>query len=192
MLIDLLISKVRVKVLELFLGNPDQSYHVRDIVRRVEEEINAVRRELARMEKIGFLASEWRANRRFYSVKKDFIFYWELLSIINKQSGLGGQIIKNRGKLGKIKYAMLSGSFVRGKPFSQNEVDLFIVGTIILPELGSLVREEETRRDREINFTPMTEEEFSFRKNRRDPFIMGILSKPRVMLIGDEEEMVKF
>lgn len=192
MLIDLLISKVRVKVLELFLGNPDQSYHVRDIVRRVEEEINAVRRELARMEKIGFLASEWRANRRFYSVKKDFLLYWELLSIVNKESGLGGQIIKNRGKLGKIKYAMLSGSFVRGKPFSQNEVDLFIVGTIILPELGSLVREEETRRDREINFTPMTEEEFSFRKNRRDPFIMGILSKPRVMLIGDEEEMVKF
>ncbi len=191
MLIDLLISKVRVKVLELFLGNPDQSYHVRDIVRRVEEEINAVRRELARMEKIGFLASEWRANRRFYSVKKDFILYWELLSIVNKEAGLGGQIIKNRGKLGKIKYAMLSGSFVRGRPYSQNDVDIFIVGTIVLPELSLLVREEETRRDREINFTPMTEEEFSFRKNRRDPFIMGILSKPRVMLIGDEEEMVK-
>lgn len=192
MLIDLLISKVRVKVLELFLGNPNQAYHVRDIVRRVEEEINAVRRELARLEKIGFFASEWRANRRFYSVKKDFILYWELLSIVNKEAGLGGQIIKNRGRLGKIKYAMLSGSFVRGKPYSQNDVDIFIVGTIILPELSILVREEETRRDREINFTPMTEEEFSFRKNRRDPFIMGILSKPRVMLIGDEEEMIKF
>ncbi len=191
MLIDLLISKVRVKILELFLGLPDQSYHVRDIVRRVEEEINAVRRELARLEKVGFLASEWRANRRFYSVKKDFIFYPEFLSIVNKEVGLGGQLIKNKGKLGKIKYAMLSGSFVRGKPYSQNDVDLFIVGTIILPELGTLVREEEARRSREINFTPMTEEEFNFRKSRRDPFVLGILSKPRVMLIGDEEEMVK-
>jgi len=191
MLIDLLISKVRVKILELFLGNPEESYHVRDIVRRVDEEINAVRRELARLEKINLLASEWRANRRFYSVKKDFIFYPELLSVINKSIGLGGALIKNKAKLGKIKYAMLSGAFVRAKPYNQNEVDLFIVGTIVMPELNVHIKEEETRRNREINFTPMTEEEFNFRKSRRDPFIMGVLSKPRVMLVGDEEEMVK-
>ena len=191
MLIDLLISKVRVKVLELFLGDPEKTYHVRDIVRRVSEEINAVRRELARLEKVGLLASEWRANRRYYFVKKDFIFYSELLSVINKGVGLGGAILKNRAKLGKIKYAMLSGAFVRGKPYNQNDVDVFIVGTIVLPELGALVREEETRRSREINFTPMTEEEFNFRKSRRDPFVIGILAKPRVMLLGDEEEMVK-
>ena len=166
MLIDLLISKVRVKVLELFLGNPGEIYHVREIVRRVDEEINAV-------------------------IRRDFVFFPELLAMINKSTGLGGQILANRAKLGKIKYAILSGSFIRGKPYTQNEVDLFIVGTIILPELGSLVKEEEARRNREINFTPMTEEEFAFRKNRRDPFVMGILSKPRVMLLGDEEEMVK-
>jgi len=190
-LIDILISKVRVKVIELFLGIPGKSYHVRDIVRRVEEEINAVRRELARLEKTGMLLSEWRANRRYYSVKGDYIFYTELLSIVNKSVGLGGAIIANRAKLGKIKYAMLSSSFVKGKPYAQNEVDLFVVGTIVLPELGAIIREEEARREREVNFTPMTEEEFAFRKNRRDPFIISILSKPRVMLIGDEEEMVK-
>ncbi len=191
MLIDILISKVRVKILELFLGNPGQSYHVRDIVRRVDEEINAVRRELARLEKTGFLASEWRANRRYYTVKHDFIFYSEFLSMVNKSIGLGGTIIKNKAKLGKISYAMLSGSFVRGKPYAQNEVDLFVVGTIVLPELSQIIKEEEARRNREINFTPMTDEEFNFRKNRRDPFVLSILSKPRVMLIGDEEEMVK-
>lgn len=191
MLIDLLISKVRVKILELFLGSPDQNYHVREIVRRVSEEINAVRRELARLEKTGLLASEWRANRRHYSTKKDFIFYFELLSMINKSVGLGGAILKNRAKLGKIRYAMLSGAFVRGRPYTPNDVDLFIVGSIVLPELGAIVREEEARRNREINFTPMSDEEFSFRKNRRDPFVMSILAKPRVMLIGDEEEMVR-
>lgn len=191
MLTDLLISKVRVKILELFLSDPNQLYHVRGIVRRVGEEINAVRRELARLEKAGLLASEWRANRRYYSLRRDYIYFPELLSMVNKNTGLGGAILNNRGKLGKIKYAMLSGSYVRGKPYAQNDVDLFIVGTIVLPELGSIVREEEAKRNREINFTPMTEEEFIFRKNRRDPFVMSILSKPRVMLIGDEEEMVK-
>ena len=163
MLIDLLISKVRVKILELFLSSPGEIYHVRDIVRRVDEEINAVRRELARLEKTGLLASEWRANRRFYSVKKDFIFYSELLSIINKTVGMGGNIIKNKAKLGKVKYAMLSGSFVRGKPYTTTDVDLLVVGSIVLPELSVIVREEEARRNREVNFTPMTEEEFAFR-----------------------------
>ena len=190
MLIDILISKVRVKIFELFLGNPGQSYHVRDIVRRVDEEINAVRRELARLEKTGFLASEWRANRRYYTAKKDYMFFIEFLSMVNKSIGIGGAIIKNKAKLGKINYAMLSGSFVRGKPYTQNEVDLFVVGTIVLPELSAIIKEEEARRNREINFTPMTEEEFNFRKSRRDPFVLGILSKPRVMLLGDEEEMV--
>lgn len=191
MLIDILISKVRVKILELFLGNPGQSYHVRDIVRRVDEEINAVRRELARLEKTGFVSSEWRANRRYYSAKTDYVFFQEFLSMVNKGVGLGGAIIKNKAKLGKINYAMLSNSFVSGKPYTPNEVDLFVVGTIVLPELGAIIREEEARRSREINFTPMTEEEFNFRKNRRDPFVLSIITKPKVMLVGDEEEMVK-
>ena len=191
MLIDILISKVRVKILELFLGNPGASFHVREIVRRVQEEINAVRRELARLEKTGLLTSEWRANRRFYSVRRDFIFFPEFLAMVNKSVGLGGAILANKAKLGKIKYAMLSSSFIKGKPYAQNEVDLFVVGTIVLPELGSIIREEEARRNREINFTPMTEEEFNFRKNRRDPFVLSILVKPKVMLIGEEEEMIK-
>ncbi|KKR47740.1 MAG: Transcriptional regulator [Candidatus Curtissbacteria bacterium GW2011_GWA1_40_16] len=191
MLVDILISKVRVKIFELFLGIPNQSYHVREIVRRVGEEINAVRRELSRLEKTGFLGSEWRANRRYYSVKHDFTFLPEFLSIVNKSIGIGGAIIQNRAKLGKIKFAMLSGSFTKGQPYSPNDIDLFIVGTIVLPELSALIKEEEARRNRELNFTPMTEEEFNFRKNRRDPFVMNILSKPRIMLIGDEEELVK-
>ncbi len=191
MLIDILISKVRVKILELFLGLPGQSYHVRDIVRRIGEEINAVRRELARLEKTGFLSSEWRANRRYYAVRRDFIFLADFLSMVNKSIGLGGNIIKSRAKLGKISFAMLSGSFVKGKPYNQNDIDIFVVGTIVLPELSAIIKEEEARRSREINFTPMTDEEFNFRKSRRDPFVLNILSKPRVMLIGDEEELVK-
>ncbi len=191
MLQDLLISKVRVKILVLFFGNPSQIFHVREIVRRTSEEINAVRRELAHLEKGGLLSSEWRANRRCYMLRKDYALYPELSAIVNKTSGLGGEIIKNKAKLGRIKYAILSRSFTVGKPYDPNKVDILIVGNVVLPELGALVRDEEARREREINFTPMTEEEFTFRKNRSDPFIFSILHEPRVMLIGDEEEMIK-
>ncbi len=188
---DLIISRVRVKMLSLFLSNPSMIYHVREIVRQVGEEINAVRRELAHLEKAGLLSKEQRANRLFYRMRREYPLYFELMELIGKTTGLGWDIVKNRAKLGKIKYAMLSGRFLRGLPHKGgNDVDLLIVGSVVLPELATLVKTEEVKKERELNYTVMTEEEFAFRKRRRDPFIFDILSTSRVMLIGDEEELV--
>src|ERR1051325_6423126 len=112
---ELFVSKVRVKILQLFLTSTDPLFHVREIVRRVDEEINAVRRELARMEKFGMVASEWRANRRLYKFKKDYVFFTELLAMVAKSTGLGGNIIKNKSKLGKLKFAFVATRFIKGE-----------------------------------------------------------------------------
>lgn len=190
MLNDLFISKVRVKMLQLFMLNPQECFHVREIVRQVDEEINAVRRELLRMEKGGMVRSEWRANRRYYEFRKDYLFYPDLLSMMNKVGGLGGEIIKNKAKLGKVKFAFVSGGFVRGKKPGPKDVELLLVGTVVLPELGALVKEEEAKREREINYTVMAEDEYKYRVTRRDPFILDVLERPRVMLIGEEEALL--
>ncbi|HLD25055.1 MAG TPA: hypothetical protein VJB96_04020 [Patescibacteria group bacterium] len=188
---DLIISRVRVKMLALFLSHPGTIYHVREIVRQVGEEINAVRRELAHLEKGGMLSKEQRANRLFYRFRREYPLYFELMELIGKTSGLGWDIVKNKARLGKIKFAMLSGRFLRGLPHKGgNDVDLLIVGSVVLPELSALVKAEEVRRESELNYTVMTEEEFEFRKRRRDPFVLDILSGSRVMLVGDEEELV--
>lgn len=164
--------------------------HVRECVRRTGDEINAVRRELQFLEKKGIVQKEQRANRLYYSLSKDYIFYFDLLALGAKILGLGEEILKNRAKLGKIKYAMFSGRFVRKIKKSADDVDLIIVGTIVLPELAVLIRNEEARLQTEINYTAMSEDEFKFRKKRNDPFISGILAGSRVMLIGDEEAML--
>lgn len=190
MLEDLIISRVRVKLLELFLANPGKIFHVRGMVRRTDEEINAVRRELAHLEKAGMLTKEPRANRLYYAFRRDYPLYFELLEFIAKTTGLGQELLKNKAKLGKIKFAMLSGGFVRGLPSTAEKIDLLLVGSVVLPELSQIVKNEEARRDKEINYTVMTEDEFEFRKKRRDPFILAILSGSRVMIIGDEEELV--
>jgi hypothetical protein len=187
---DLITSKTRVKLLNVFLTQPQEMYHVRECVRRTNEEINAVRRELLLLEKKGVLQREPRANRVYYSLSKDYPFYFDLLKISAKTIGLGASILENRAKLGKIKFAMFSGKFIRRIKESAEDVDLIIVGTIVLPELAILVRNEETRLGTEINYTAMTEEEFRFRKQRNDPFLVGILYGSRVMLIGDEEAML--
>lgn len=190
MFADLVTSKTRVKLLNMFLTQPSEMYHVRECVRRVAEEINAVRRELILLEKKGVLKREQRANRVYYSLSRDYPFYFDLLKIGAKTIGLGKAILDNRAKLGKIKYAMFAGRYVRRIKNSPEEVDLIIVGTIVLPELAILVRTEETRLGTEINYTAMTEEEFKFRKQRNDPFLAGILTGSRVMLVGDEEAML--
>lgn len=190
MLKDFITSRVRVEILTLLLGNPGKMFHVRDIVRQINEEINAVRRELSHMEKNGMVAKEPRANRLFYTFRKSYPLYFELLELVAKTTGLGGEILKNKAKLGKIKFVMFSGKFIRHVPPLAGGVDILIVGTVVLPELAQMIRTEESRRGREINYTVMTEEEFIFRKRRHDPFIFVIISSSRLMIVGDEEELV--
>lgn len=192
MLEELFVSRVRVKILQLFLSSPQESlFHVREIVRRVSEEINAVRRELARMEKYGMAQSEWRANRRLYRFRKDYVYYRELFSLVAKTTGLGGNFLKHRTKLGKVKFAFLSTRFVKYIPSSSEDVDLLVVGNIVLPELQAIIADEQAKRESEINYSFMDEAEFRFRVKRRDPFILRVLIQPKVMLVGDEDELLE-
>lgn len=188
---DIITSKVRIEILELFFSDVKELYHVRGIVREIKEEINAVRRELEKMEKAGILKKEPRGNRVYYYLRSDHPFFGDLISVVAKTKGLGASLIENRSKIGKPSMIMFSGKFIRGKDRKNDEeVDILIVGEIVLPELAALIRTEESKRNREINYTVMSREEFDFRKKRRDPFIQGILAGNRVMIIGDEEDLV--
>ncbi len=188
---DIITSKVRIKILELFFSNTKELYHVRGIVREIGEEINAVRRELTKLEKDGLLRKEPRGNRVYYFVRPEHEFFGDLISMVAKTMGLGRQLIENRSKIGKVSFIMFSGKFVRLKDRKRDEdVDILVVGDIVLPELASLIRVEESKRSRVINYTVMGRDEFDFRKKRRDPFLLGILSGSRVMIIGDEEDLV--
>lgn len=191
MLQDIIVSKVRVKLLQLFYSNSTELYHVRELVRRTEEEINAVRRELANLFNAGLLKSEARGNRLYYWLNENYPIYNELLSIVAKETGLGGQIIKNRNRIGRINFCVFLGKFVRRAERKEDEVDILIVGEVVMAEMAALVKAEEEKRGREINYTVMTNEEFVFRKKRRDPFLLGILSHGKVMILGDEEELLK-
>lgn len=190
MLKDLVISKVRVKLLEIFFASPSEIYHVRDLVRRTGEEINAVRRELAHMENAGMVKKEPRGNRLYYWFNKNYLFYPELAQMVAKTTGLGAEIIKNRNKIGKLNFVMFSGRYVERRETKQNEIDILVVGEVVLPELAALIRAEEARAKREINYTVMTPEEFQFRKRRKDPFLLEILAGTRIMIVGSEEDLI--
>ena len=86
MLRDLMVSKVRVKLLQTFLSQPKEMFYVRQLVRATNEEINAVRRELLRMEKAGMVQKEARGNRLYYWFNKEYPLFGDLLSLVAKKT----------------------------------------------------------------------------------------------------------
>lgn len=188
---DLMISRVRVKMLELFLTHQKELYYVREISRQIKEEINAVRRELERLTMTGLLKSEQRGNRLYYYLNQKYIFFQELERMIAKTTGLGKKLRKLQHKLGTVEFVMFSSRFVQGLPPAQGQLDILLVGEIVLQDLSDLIKEDERLRGREINYTVFSKDEFEFRKQRRDPFIMDVLFASRVMVIGSEDEFVE-
>ncbi len=188
---DFMISRVRVRILELFFNQPNEMFFVREITRHTHEEINAVRRELERMLACGLLRSEERGNRLYYFLNKNYLYFPELLRMVVKSTGLGQKLFKLRKKLGNVKFIMFSGKFVHTDLSHRSEVDVLVVGDIVLAELEAIMKEEEQRLGRDISYTVLGEEEFEFRKQRRDPFLMEVLYGTRIMIVGTEEELVE-
>lgn len=50
-------SNARVKILKLFLINPDNKYYIRQLARQLKLQVNSVRRELENLEELGVLIS---------------------------------------------------------------------------------------------------------------------------------------
>ena len=80
---------------------------------------------------------------------------------------------------------------MKGETAETEVVDLLIVGQVVLPELQVLIADEQAKRETEINYSYMDEAEFQFRVKRRDPFILRVLVQPKIMLIGDENQLFR-
>ncbi len=79
-------SKTRVKLLELFFSNPNRSFYVREITRKVDEQINSVRRELSNLLSVGLIVSDSSNNRLYYEVNQDYEFYTPLQQIFAQKT----------------------------------------------------------------------------------------------------------
>jgi hypothetical protein len=191
MLQHIIPSKARRKILELFFQNPMGSFYLRKIVRDIDEEVNAVKRELDILSEEKVLFKEKRLNKIFYTINKNYLFYDEFLRIFCKTGSLTQSILANSSKIGKIKFVALSTKFAKQIPIKEDEIYLLFVGVIVIPEVVDIVSQAEKGFGREINYTVMNEEEFNFRKKNNDPFIWRFLKQPKIMIVGNEDELLK-
>src|ERR1700716_3670526 len=83
-------SKTRVKLLQLFYSNPNRSFYVREITRKIDEQINSVRRELANLLSIGIISSDSTNHRLYYEVNQTYEYYAPLKTIFGGAASADG------------------------------------------------------------------------------------------------------
>lgn len=183
-------SKTRVKLLSLFLKNPDKSFFVRELTRKLDLQINSIRRELTNLNKIGIIKvdknvqndSDGGKVKKYYTVNKDFVLYSELKVLFVKSQLLIRQGFLNKlAKLGEIDFLILAGVFVGEK--NPNKTDILIVGNIKKQELSKLIQKFESDFGHEINYTTMSKDEFQYRKDVTDKFLYDILDGKNIVAI---------
>lgn len=186
----LFISKVRIKALKYFLFNPEASIHLRGAVREFNEEINAVRRELTRLEEMNFITAESKGNRKYFTANKNHSLFPELLGLFHKSYGLGGMIMEAKNKLGDIEFAFLTAAYTKNHHHGSHVVDLVIIGKIDMHNVENIIQKEQSIHDREIHYTVFSSSEFQMRKRRKDQFINDLIVQDLVMLIGTREDLI--
>jgi len=87
-------STARVRVLGLFLLNPEARYYQREIERQSGQPIRAVQREVERLEEAGLLVRIPEGHRVFYCLNRDHPLLAELTALFRKASGIAGEEVR--------------------------------------------------------------------------------------------------
>ena len=182
-------SRTRVKVITLFTSGISRTYYVREIARAVNERLNAVRRELDILRKIGMLTFYNSKRRKYYVLNREFILVSELASIMQKAGpGIEDLLFKDIVKTGNILYACVSGFFTGA---TTSPTDLLIIGNVDEYRLEELVRRIEKQVGREITYTPITENEYRYRRNFNDLFLRQIFSNSYKEIVNKLDAQIR-
>lgn len=189
-------SKTRVKLLHLFLNNPDRAFYVREITRKIDEQINSVRRELANMLNVGIIKSDSSNNRLYYEINQDYPHYKPLKEIFgdgklqsDAASAIEGNDWTKRLKpLGDVRVAIFSGKLVRG---SGSEVDVLIAGNINKTQAKKFIKDLEEDEGKSLNYSLMSYEDFYYRLSIKDRFVATLIAGKHTVLIDTEKILIK-
>jgi hypothetical protein len=183
-------SKTRVKLLQLFYSNPNRSFYVREITRKIDEQINSVRRELSNLLSIGIISSETTNNRLYYEVNQQYEYYTPLAAIFGggvmaaPTAPAANNQVTDIKSLGNVRLALYTGQFTRD---DTSGTDLLIVGDVNQTKLSKFISELETQEGKDIRYTVMPPQEFKYRQQVNDRFLTLVLGAKKQVLIDKDK-----
>lgn len=193
-------SKTRVKLLQLFYSNPNRSFYVREITRKIDEQINSVRRELANLLNVGIIISDNTNNRLYYEVSQSYEFYEPFRAIFGQ--GNVGVSAKTAAKskstnssatpvaatpeaeklkaLGNLELVVYTGQFTRDEA---SGADVLFVGDVNQNAVAKYIAELEKQEGKELRYVVMTPTEFGYRRQIKDRFITTLLDAKKQVVV---------
>ena len=186
-------SKTRAKLLNLFFGNSDKSFYVREITRVIGEQINSVRRELLNLESIGVVKNETFDNKVYYSANMKHPYSHALVEIFSKKVEISkDKDVKESGweeyikPVRKYLVAMMLTNRIPG----QDGIDLMIIGNDKTKKLTHWAEMVEKKLGKPINYVIFSVEDFLYRKSVRDKFILEVLDMD-ISELFDPDKIIK-
>ena len=186
MLEQLLGSELRARVIGWLFTHPDERFYVRQLAALLDKDSTNLSRELARLESLGILLSERDGRQKYYRTNPGSSVFVELKGLATKTAGVVDvlrQAVEGFGN--QIDAAFVFGSFARQDETAASDIDLVIIGDTDPVSLhGALAQAEEVLR-RAINYTLVSREEYTGRREEETGFLAGILKGPKLMVRGE-------
>lgn len=177
-------SKAEVKTIRLFLSNTEEKYLLAEIAEKTKTDTATLRKELTNLEKAGFLLATKKNQKSYYNLNVRFVFLDELKRLFFKANPSSSEKIKCRiEKVGQIKLVLISGALINS---DKGRVDILIVGEVInKAKLLEFLSELESEVGRGLRYVYMNNDEYKYRKNMFDKFIIDIIESPHKVLINN-------
>lgn len=202
-------SKTRTKLLALFMSNPNRSFYVREITRKIEEQINSVRRELANMLSLGIITSDSSNNKLYYEVDQSYEHYSALRELFTGVKSTKQDKVKSTkkstskksvpdqpateeqtditsvdggiwDKVGNISGIIYSGALTRD---NKSPVDVLVIGDVPVARAEAAVAELEKQEGKTLRYAVITKEEWIYRRQVNDKFWTQVIAaKNQVVL----------
>lgn len=188
MLEQLFGSKTRSQLLRTFLQNPETVFFVRELTRRLDVQINAIRHELQNLEGLGLVEvakvpQAGAVQKKHYRLNKNSVLVPELRALFVKSRVLlEKDLVRKLQSLGRLSYFALSGRFMHRE---DAPTDVFVVGKVDRKRLAEMIRKFEVEFGHEINFTVLDEEEMRYRMDVMDRFVYDVLDQPKLVFVDE-------
>ncbi len=180
-------NETKVKMMKLFLFNPEHVFDVGDISNRVKEDSSKVRREIVILEKIGLIkrrvTAKKKANGQGFVLDTSFSYLLPLQNfLINTEPLQPKEIIKKITKLGSIKLIIVAGVFIQE---FENRVDILVVGDNIKKSaFENTIKILESEIGKELKYAYFTAEDFRYRISMCDKLTRDILDYPHKKILN--------
>lgn len=189
-LATILFPEYRRRVLGLLLLRPEEALHGREISRRTGLQAGTITRELTKLVEVGLLNRETRGNQRVYSANTASPVFAELASILRKTSGMADVLAQALAPLeGLLQVAFVFGSMSRGQETAGSDIDVMLIGDASFRQVVEALHPTEAVLGREINAQILSPLEFADKANQKEAFLADVLAKPKIFLIGGEDDL---